>query len=55
MFIALSRHEKKVLENLKSYIALGPVGWVGNIKSNFLRALSKNIPFIDYFIVAGIN
>lgn len=55
MFVALSRHEKKVLENLKSYIALGPVAWVGSIKSFFLRSLAHNIPVIDFFITAGIN
>lgn len=55
MFIALARHEKKVLSNLKSYIALGPVAWVGNIKSLFLRTFANNMALVNAVVASGIQ
>lgn len=55
MFIALARHEKNVVKNLKSYIALGPVAWVGNIKSLFLRSFANNMLLVDAIVASGIQ
>ncbi|KAL4468663.1 hypothetical protein ABPG74_005166 [Tetrahymena malaccensis] len=55
MFVALSRHEKNVLKNLKSYIALGPVAWVGQIKSPLLHSMGESKPLIDAIIATGIQ
>ncbi len=56
MFLALSRNDSFVIENLlKSYIALGPVAYVGNCKSLFLKLLGYNYLFIDTIITLGIE
>jgi hypothetical protein len=58
MFIALSRNDNNsniVKKNIKSYIALGPVAWVGNCRSLFLRSLADNVVFIDTIIALGVK
>lgn len=55
MFLALSRNEKVVEDNLKSYIALGPATFVGNIRSKFTRELANNKKVIDSLIALRIN
>lgn len=55
MFIALARRDKVVKQHLNCYIALGPVAWVGKIKSKMLLSLANNISLIDGLIALKIN
>ncbi|EAR90444.2 Ab-hydrolase associated lipase region protein (macronuclear) [Tetrahymena thermophila SB210] len=52
MFMALARKDSKVINNLKSYIALGAVGKLCNIKSKLFSNLAS-LPVIDAIIASG--
>jgi len=55
MFVALSRNDKAVEDNLKSYIALGPATFVGNVRSLFMKLLSHARPVIASLVVLKIK